>query len=81
MAWVIEKRNEQSGFTLYLLGGDARIATWGAQCHKARRFDTEKEARDVAATLAYGEGENIRAREEGPPDQSGTIVQQGRVDP
>ncbi len=74
MGWLIEKGNEQSGFTLYLLGGDASIATWGAQCHKARRFDTEKEARDVAETLAYVEGENIGVREEGPRDQSGTIV-------
>ena len=71
MGWLIEKGNEQSGFTLYLLGGDASIATWGAQCHKARRFDTEKKARNVAATLAYEEGENIRVREEGPPGEFG----------
>lgn len=76
MRWLIEKRIEQSGLTLYLLGAVAHThnGTWGAQCHKARRFDTKKEARDVAETLAYEEGENIRLREEEPRDQRGTIV-------
>ena len=74
MGWLIEQRNEQSGLTLYFSGGHARNAAWGAQRHKARRFDTEKEAQDVAETLAYVEGENIRVREEGPQDLRSTIV-------
>ena len=63
MGYVIEKRGEQSVFTLYLLNGHAKSASWCAQCHKARRFDTEQEARDLATTLPYGKGESIVVRE------------------